>query len=297
MAATAHRMPPPSDAARAGDWVLYAVALIVGLVVGSFLNVCIHRLPRQESVVWPGSRCPRCAAPIAWYDNIPLLSWLLLRARCRSCGGSISARYPLVELTTGLLAVLALVRFGPTPGGLVAFAFAAALLVVSVVDLEHLIIPDVVSLPGILVGLAVSALVPGGVGLWNAIAGVWLGGGLLWLVAMTYERATGVEGLGLGDAKLLAMVGAFLGWQAIPAVLVIASVVGTVAGLAVLLSHEGRQAARRVRRMLGPAAVAVHWRRAARRTAIPFGPFLALGAAVALFTPQLALPWSWVPPG
>jgi len=139
--------------------------------------------------------------------------------------------------------------------------------------------------------------VPGGVGLWNAIAGVWLGGGLLWLVAMTYERATGVEGLGLGDAKLLAMVGAFLGWQAIPAVLVIASVVGTVAGLAVLLSHEGRQAARRVRRMLGPAAVAVHWRRAARRTAIPFGPFLALGAAVALFTPQLALPWSWVPPG
>ena len=297
MAATAHRMPPPSDAARAGDWLLYAVALLVGLVVGSFLNVCIHRLPRQESVVWPGSRCPRCAAPIAWYDNIPLLSWLLLRARCRSCGGSISARYPLVELTTGLLAVLALVRFGPTPWGLVAFAFAAALLVVSVVDLEHLIIPDVVSLPGILVGLAVSALVPGGVGLWNAIAGVWLGGGLLWLVAMTYERATGVEGLGLGDAKLLAMVGAFLGWQAIPAVLVIASVVGTVAGLAVLLSHEGRQAARRVRRMLGPAAVAVHWRRAARRTAIPFGPFLALGAAVALFTPQLALPWSWVPPG
>jgi len=290
-------MPPPSDAARAGDWLLYAVALIVGLVVGSFLNVCIHRLPRQESVVWPGSRCPRCAAPIAWYDNIPLLSWLLLRARCRSCGCSISARYPLVELTTGLLAVLAFVRFGPTPWGLVAFAFAAALLVVSLVDLDHLIIPDVVSLPGILVGLAVSALVPGGVGLWNAIAGVWLGGGLLWLVAMTYERATGVEGLGLGDAKLLAMVGAFLGWQAIPAVLVIASVVGTVAGLAVLLSHEGRQAARRVRRMLGPAAVAVHWRRAARRTAIPFGPFLALGAAVALFTPQLALPWSWVPPG
>jgi leader peptidase (prepilin peptidase)/N-methyltransferase len=290
-------MPPPSDAARAGDWVLYAVALIVGLVVGSFLNVCIHRLPRQESVVWPGSRCPRCAAPIAWYDNIPLLSWLLLRARCRSCGGSISARYPLIELTTGLLAVLALARFGPTPWCLVAFAFAAALLVVSVVDLDHLIIPDVVSLPGILVGLAVSALVPGGVGLWNAIAGVWLGGGLLWLVAVAYERATGVEGLGLGDAKLLAMVGAFLGWQAIPAVLVIASVVGTVAGLAVLLSHEGRQAARRVRRMLGPAAVAVHWRRAARRTAIPFGPFLALGAAVALFTPQLALPWSWVPPG
>ena len=157
MAATAHRMPPPSDAARAGDWPLYAVALLVGLIVGSFLNVCIHRLPREESIVWPGSRCPHCAAPIAWYDNVPLLSWILLRARCRRCGGSISARYLLVELATGLLAVLALARFGPTPWALVAFAFAAALLLVSVVDLDHLIIPDVVSLPGILVGLAASA--------------------------------------------------------------------------------------------------------------------------------------------
>ena len=297
MAATAHRMPPPSDAARAGDWPLYAVALLVGLIVGSFLNVCIHRLPREESIVWPGSRCPHCAAPIAWYDNVPLLSWILLRARCRRCGGSISARYLLVELATGLLAVLALARFGPTPWALVAFAFAAALLLVSLVDLDHLIIPDVVSLPGILVGLAASAWVPGGVGLWDAIAGVWLGGGFLWLVAATYERATGVEGLGLGDAKLLAMVGAFLGWQAIPAVLIIASVAGTFAGLAVLFRHDGRHAARRVHRMLGPAAVAVHWRRAARRTAIPFGPFLALGAAVALFTPRLALPWTWVPHG
>src|SRR5262249_25443375 len=118
-----------------------------------------------------------------------------------------------------------------------------------------------------------------------------------WMVAAAYERSTGVEGLGLGDAKLLAMVGAFLGWQAIPAVLVVASVAGTLAGLAVLFSRHGRGAARRVRRMLGTAAVAVHWGRAARRTAIPFGPFLALGAAVALFTPGLALPWTWVPHG
>ena len=297
MTGTAHRMPPPSVAARAGDWLLYAVAFIVGLVVGSFLNVCIHRLPREESVVWPGSRCPRCTAPIAWYDNLPLLSWIWLRAHCRSCGAPISARYPLVEAATGFLAVLSLVRFGPTPWAVVAFAFAAALLLISFVDLDHLIIPDAVSLPGILAGLAVSALVPGGVGLWDSFAGVCLGGGLLWMVAAAYERSTGVEGLGLGDAKLLAMVGAFLGWQAIPAVLVVASVAGTLAGLAVLFSRHGRGAARRVRRMLGTAAVAVHWRRAARRTAIPFGPFLALGAAVALFTPGLALPWTWVPHG
>src|SRR5262249_12419807 len=149
-------MPPPPVAARAGDWLFYAVAFVVGLAVGSFLNVCIHRLPREESVVWPGSRCPRCAAHIAWYDNVPLLSWIWLRARCRSCGTPISARYPLVEAATGLLAVLSLARFGPTPWAVVAFAFAAALLLISFVDLDHLIIPDVVSLPGILAGLAVS---------------------------------------------------------------------------------------------------------------------------------------------
>src|SRR5262249_2127631 len=210
-------MPPPPDAARAGDWSLYPVAFLVGLAVGSFLNVCIHRLPREESVMWPGSRCPRCAAPIAWYDNVPLLSWLWLRARCRSCGAPISARYPLIEAATGTLAVLALARLGPTPWGGVAFAFTAALLLVSIVDLDHLIIPDVVSLPGILVGLAASALLPGGTSLWDALAGVCLGGGMLWIVAASYERATGVEGLGLGDAKLLAMIRAFLGWQAVPA--------------------------------------------------------------------------------
>jgi len=294
---TAHRMPPPPDAARAGDWILYPVAFLVGLAVGSFLNVCIHRLPREESVVWPGSRCPSCAAPIAWYDNVPLLSWLWLRARCRSCGAPISARYPLIEAATGALAVLSLARFGPTPWGGIAFAFTAALLLVSIVDLDHLIIPDVVSLPGILVGLAASALLPGGTSLWDALAGVCLGGGMLWIVAASYERATGVEGLGLGDAKLLAMIGAFLGWQAIPAVLVVASLAGTFAGLTVLLSRHGREAARRVRRVLGTSAVAVHWRRAARRTAIPFGPFLALGAAVALFVPGVTLPWTWVRPG
>src|SRR5262249_54590976 len=118
-------MPPPPDAARAGDWSLYPVAFLVGLAVGSFLNVCIHRLPREESVVWPGSRCPSCAAPIAWYDNVPLLSWLWLRARCRSCGAPISARYPLIEAATGALAVLSLARFGPPPRGGGAFAFTA----------------------------------------------------------------------------------------------------------------------------------------------------------------------------
>src|SRR5215475_5819259 len=215
-------MPLP-DAARAGDWPVLATTLLVGLAIGSFLNVCIHRIPAGQSVVWPGSRCPACAVPIAWYDNIPLLSWLRLGGRCRACHEPITTRYPVVEALTGGLAVLSLVRFGATPWAIVAFAFSCAMLVVSLIDVDEGIIPDVISLPGILIGLAVSLLVPGGVGVWDAAAGACLGGGLLWAVAVAYQRAAGIEGLGLGDVKLLAMIGAFLGWQRIPAVLLIAS--------------------------------------------------------------------------
>src|SRR5215475_15380640 len=215
-------MPLP-DAARAGEWPVLATTLLVGLAIGSFLNVCIHRIPAGQSVVWPGSRCPACATPIDWYDNIPLLSWLRLGGRCRACGAPIGLRYPVVEMTTAALAALSLVRFGSTPWAVVAFAFSCSLLVVSAIDLDEGIIPDVISLPGILIGLAVSGLVPGGVGFWNAFAGVCLGGGVLWALAAAYQRAAGIEGLGLGDVKLLAMIGAFLGWQSIPAVLLIAS--------------------------------------------------------------------------
>ncbi len=287
MARSALPMPLPL-VAQAGAWPVVA-ALLVGLAIGSFLNVCIHRIPAGQSVVWPGSRCPSCAAPIAWHDNIPVLSWLRLRGRCRACGVGIASRYPLVELTTGGLAVLSLLRFGCTPWAGVAFAFAGALLVVSVIDLDHGIIPDVVSLPGILLGFAVSAWVPGGVGLWNAFAGACLGGGLLWAIAAAYERVAGIEGLGLGDVKLLAMIGAVLGWQALPAVLLVASIAGSVGGLAIVCSRRGRARARRVLRTLGPGALARHL----RRTPLPFGPFLALGALAALYVPQLALPFPW----
>src|SRR4030095_1694107 len=146
------------------------------------------------SVVWPGSRCPKCAAPIAWYDNLPVLSWLRLGGRCRACRAPISLRYPLIELLTAGLGVLSVARFGVTPWAVVAFAFACALVVVSVIDLDHGIIPDVISLPGILVGLALSALVPGGGGLWDAFAGAVLGGGLLWALAAGYQRAAGAAG-------------------------------------------------------------------------------------------------------
>jgi len=265
---------------------MLTVGFAVGACVGSFLNVCIHRLPADESVVSPGSRCPRCATPIAWYDNVPLLSWLWLGRRCRSCGVSISARYPLVEASAGLLAVLALVRFGPTPEAAVAFAFTAALLLITFIDLDHRFIPDEVSLPGILVGLAV-AFLPGGVTPASAVVGAALGGGVLWVVAWVYERATGVEGMGLGDVKLLAMIGAFLGWRSIPAVLVIASITGSLAGAGVMLARGSGGKGRRVRRRLGLRALPAFMQRAARRTEIPFGPFLALGALVVLYVPAV----------
>jgi leader peptidase (prepilin peptidase)/N-methyltransferase len=282
----------PLDADAAAPWPLACFAFWLGACVGSFLNVCIHRIPADESVVRPRSRCPRCGTQLAWYDNVPLVSWLVLRARCRTCRTRIAARYPLVEALTGALAVAVVVRFGPTPQALVAFAFAAALVLVTFVDLDHLFIPDEVSLPGILVGLGAAAL-PGGIGVVDAGLGALLGGGLLWAVAWTYERATATEGMGFGDVKLLAMIGAFLGWQAVPMVIVVASVVGSLAGVAALLTPHGIAGLRRVARRLGVGAAVVHFRRAARHTAIPFGPFLALGALVVLFAPALSLPWTW----
>jgi leader peptidase (prepilin peptidase)/N-methyltransferase len=282
-------MSPLALRAADGGGLVVSLAFVVGACIGSFLNVCIHRLPQDESVLRPASRCPHCAAPIAWRDNIPLLSWLLLGARCRACRAPIPARYPLVEAATGGLAVLALAGFGPSATAVVAFLFTAALLLVTFVDLDHRFIPDEVSLPGIVVGLG-AAFLPGGVGPLDALAGAVLGGGILWAVAWAYERLTGVEGMGFGDVKLLAMIGAFLGWQAIPAVLVVASLTGSLAGIALIFTHRGRGRMARVARRLGAGALLSFVRRAARRTEIPFGPFLALGALLALYHPSVTLP-------
>ncbi len=235
-----------------------AVPLVLGLVIGSFLNVVISRLPAGESIVTPRSRCPACRTPIRWYDNVPVLSFLFLRGRCRQCGGRIPLQYPLVELFMGGLAVALYVRF-PLAVAVLYLPFVAALLAVAVIDLHHLIIPDRISLPGILAGMVVSFANP--LVTWQQAAlGALLGGGVLWLVAWGYAAVRGHEGMGGGDIKLLAMIGAWLGWPCLPFVVFIGSLFGLVAGIGAMIRQ-----------------------RRGGKTVIPFGPFLVLGAYVYLF--------------
>ncbi|HVO92891.1 MAG TPA: A24 family peptidase [Terriglobales bacterium] len=250
--------------------MVYLFQFLFGAVVGSFLNVCIGRIPNEESIVTPPSRCPNCSTPIVFYDNIPLVSYVLLRAHCRSCAQPISPRYFLVELLMGLLALALYYRFGFGFEFVVGFIFVAALIVISFIDLDVRIVPDVISLPGIVVGLGCSvaayfvmsqghesALLPSPV---SSFIGILAGGGFLLATAWIYEKVTGVEGMGGGDIKLLAMIGAFLGWPSVPVTLFIASVLGSVIGL-ICMAITG----------------------AGRRLALPFAPFLCSGAIVHLF--------------
>ncbi|GAB4558114.1 MAG: A24 family peptidase [Geothermobacteraceae bacterium] len=248
-------------------YLLLLFAFILGACIGSFLNVCIYRIPAGESVVKPRSRCPVCGKAIAWYENIPVLSWLLLRARCSGCGVSISWRYPLVEFLTGALFVEVLWIFGFGWGTPVYWVFVAMLVAITFIDLDHQIIPDVISLPGIVIGFAASFLLPW-VGWLDSLIGVLVGGGSLLAIALGYQLLTGKEGMGGGDIKLLAMIGAFLGWQAVLPVVLFASLSGTLVGVPLMLAKgEGG------------------------KLALPFGPFLALGALVQLFWGREIFSW------
>lgn len=244
------------------------LVFIFGAVIGSFLNVCIARIPNGESVISPPSRCPKCKAPISFYDNIPLISYLLLRGRCRACGERISPRYFIVELLTAGLALALFDRFGLGFAFFVSLIFVGALIVISFIDLDVRIVPDVISLPGIALGLVLSVvgyfivqeepnIVPTPL---SSLLGILTGGGFLLLTAWIYEKFTGVEGMGGGDIKLLAMIGAFLGWPSIPLTLFFASLVGSVVGLALMLATG-----------------------AGRRLALPFAPFLCFGALIFVF--------------
>jgi leader peptidase (prepilin peptidase)/N-methyltransferase len=237
--------------------VLYAALL--GLIVGSYLNVVIYRLPRRVSTVLPRSSCPSCGAAIRPRDNLPVLSWLLLRGRCRDCKAPISPRYPLIEAATAALFVGCVLYFGVTIAALVAALFGAVLIVLAAIDVEHLMLPDRLTLPGIAVGLALQPFLPWG-GFKSALLGALLGGGILLALSGTWFLLRGEEGMGLGDVKMLAMIGAFLGWKGMVVALFAASLLGAIVGVVLL----GRS-------------------RAGLKTKLPFGAFLALGGLFALF--------------
>ena len=242
------------------------VFAVAGLIVGSFLNVCIYRIPRRESLVWPASHCTSCQRRLAWFENVPIVSWLVLRGRCRTCGAPISPMYPLVELATATVFVGGALVYGWTPLLVVRLAFACALIVLFAIDLRHRILPNVITLPGIVAGFAASLFLPPG---WlSSMIGVLVGGGVLLAIAEIYYRTRGREGLGMGDVKMLAMIGAFLGWQLTLLTLVLASLFGSVVGVALLASRRGDMQA-----------------------ALPFGTFLALGALVAAVAGDAMVAW------
>jgi leader peptidase (prepilin peptidase) / N-methyltransferase len=243
-----------------------AVAVLFGLIVGSFLNVCIYRLPRRESIIWPASRCTSCGRELEWFENVPVFGWLALRGRCRTCHAPVSAMYPVVETVTGALFGAAMYWYGPTPLGLVRTAFGCAMIVLFVIDLQHRILPNAVTVPGVVIGFVISFFLPPG---WvSSLVGVVIGGGLLFAIAEAYYRVRGVDGLGMGDVKMLAMIGAFLGWQLALVTLMLASFGGAVLGIGLLATGRGGMQA-----------------------ALPFGTFLAVGAAIAAVAGDPLVTW------
>jgi leader peptidase (prepilin peptidase)/N-methyltransferase len=238
------------------------LVVLFGLMIGSFLNVVIARVPAGKSLWRPRSACPTCGAQIAWHDNIPVLSYLLLRARCRACGGTISARYPIVEATTGLVFLAAYARFGMGVEFVVAVVLLSALIAITAIDLDLQIIPDAITLPGILAGIPAS-LATGWVSWVDSLMGIAIGGGVFLAIILISGG-----GMGGGDMKLGAMLGAFLGWKLTVVAMFLSVVVGGSVAIGVLAT--GRKG---------------------RKDPIPFGPFLALGGAVALFWGQGLLTW------
>jgi leader peptidase (prepilin peptidase)/N-methyltransferase len=248
------------------DGFLIAMAAAFGAVVGSFLNVCIYRLPIGKSIVWPASQCTVCNRPLAWYENIPVASWVVLRGRCRTCKTPIAVRYPIVELLTAAMFALSMWAYGP--GVLLAsrLIFGVALIVLFAIDLEHHLLPNAITLPGIVVGFAFSFYTEPG---WVAsLIGLLAGGGVLYAIAEAYYRIRHEEGLGMGDVKMLAMIGAFLGWKLMIVTLMMASFSGTFVGLILIASKRGGM-----------------------KYALPFGTFLALGAALAATVGPALIDW------
>jgi leader peptidase (prepilin peptidase)/N-methyltransferase len=243
-----------------------ALAAVVGAVIGSFLNVCIYRLPRRKSIVWPASACESCRRELSWYENLPIVSWVVLGAKCRTCKAPLSIRHPIIEALTATMFGVAAWYYGPTALLASRLVFGCALIVLFAIDLEHHLLPNAITLPGIAVGLAFSLVTEPG---WLAsLVGAVVGGGILWLIAEVYYRLRHEEGLGMGDVKMLAMIGAFIGWQLTIVTLMMASVAGSVVGIALIAARRGDM-----------------------KYALPFGTFLAMGAALAATVGPGLLSW------
>jgi leader peptidase (prepilin peptidase)/N-methyltransferase len=243
------------------------VAFIFGSCIGSFLNVCIYRLPASKSILFPPSSCPECGESIRPYDNIPIISFLWLKGKCRRCQSTISIRYPLVELMGGLFAICVYLKFGLTLEAVIYYIFIAALLVITFIDVDHRIIPDAISLPGIPLGFLASFFVSE-ITYKESLIGLLAGGGSLLLVAWTYSLIAKKEGMGGGDIKLLAMIGAWVGWKGVLLTIFAASAIGTLSGLLVMFKSKKNM-----------------------KLAIPFGPFLSIGAIIHLFFGKELIFW------
>lgn len=242
------------------------ITAFIGLFIGSFLNVCIYRIPRDESIVFPASRCPKCGRAIRPWENIPVLSYLFLMGRCRGCREKISLRYPVVELLSALLAVAMLYRFGLTPSFLIYYLWACALLVITFIDIDFQIIPDSLSIGGIVVGLVLVWWLP--ISYKDALIGLCVGAGLLISIIYGYYFLTGKQGMGGGDVKLLGMIGVVTGWQGVLFTIFMGSLIGTLVGVPWAYAQKKNMQA-----------------------AIPFGPFLALGALIYVLWGDLVINW------
>ena len=247
--------------------MIWPVAIaVLGLFIGSFLNVCIHRIPRSESIIWPSSHCPVCNNPIKPWDNIPVLSYILLGGRCRSCSTRISLRYPVVEILSALLALSMLYRFGLTVSFGIYYLWACVLLVITFIDIDYQIIPDRLSIGGIIFGLGLVYWLP--VTYRDSLMGLALGAGLLIAVIYGYYFFTKKQGMGGGDVKLLGMIGVFTGWQGVLFTIFMGSLMGTLVGLPWAFIQKKTM-----------------------KAAIPFGPFLALGAFVFVLWGTQLIDW------
>ena len=248
--------------------LIVIIIFIFGMCIGSFLNVCIYRLPESKSIADPPrSICPSCKSHIRFYDNMPVLSYIWLKGRCRNCNAPISFRYPLVELMNGIVAVALLFKFGLSVESFVYFVFISSLIVITFIDLDHQIIPDIITLPGIPMGLIASFALPT-ITLKASALGLLIGGGSLWFVAWAYNLIAHRDGMGGGDIKLLAMIGTIIGWKGVIFTIFASSVIGSCVGITMMLI-KGKN----------------------MKFAIPFGPFLSIGAIAYVFFGAQFIAW------